>query len=388
MDKILLSTKKRLLLPVVFLIGVALWLFLCHEQYNSYWFGTIYKVQTTDFNLLHHTLPSTLSQLIIADRDDLVQNVLDSNYGLFGLVVTDPADETVLYETSKNYHGKSWKGHIGSDELSSIRKGEPFDVLTDPPPLGSEWEHSSPRAEKASHSSSVKGKQAKVLGHLYYVRPDPPPFWSDLSSFVSTGLFESSGAKRGYLYITLTTMAFTGFMVLLFWLRQRGLEMKQGQFEFIQRELEIRKKALENLASELSAQKQRKAWLEKEAEMSYERALSLKRALEKLKDAMSLAGVATASQLPAGNGLSAAEGLFKTRTFHPPSALLEEIELLIPALNDNAVTLKSQASLLNDYCSTLEQRQSEMKRIVDQAYVRATRSSAQAAVESILDMTP
>jgi hypothetical protein len=86
--------------------------------------------------------------------------------------------------------------------------------------------------------------------------------------------------------------------------------------------------------------------------------------------------------------LSAAEGLFRARTSHPPSALLEEIELLIPALNDNAVTLKSQASLLNDYCSTLEQRQSEMKRIVDQAYVRATRSSAQAGAESILDMTP
>jgi len=388
MDKILLSTKKRLLLPVVFLIGVALWLFLCHEQHNSYWLGTIYKVQTTDFNLLHHTLPSTLSQLIIADRDDLVQNVLDSNYGLFGLVVTDPADETVLYETSKNYHGKSWKGHIGSDELSSIRKGEPFDLLTDPPPLGSEWEHSSPRAEKASHSTLTKGKQAKVLGHLYYVRPDPPSFWEDLGSFISTGLFESSGAKRGYLYITLTTMAFSGFMVLLFWFRQRGLEMKKEQFEFIQRELEIRKKALENLAAELSAQKQRKAWLEKEAEMSYDRALSLKRALEKLKDAMSLAGVVTASQLPPNNGLSAAEGLFKPRTTHPPSALLEEIELLIPALNDNAVTLKSQASLLNDYCSTLEQRQTEMKRIVDQAYVRATRSSAQAGVESMLDMTP
>ena len=63
--------------------------------------------------------------------------------------------------------------------------------------------------------------------------------------------------------------------------------------------------------------------------------------------------------------------------------------MLIPALNDNAVTLKSQASLLNDYCSTLEQRQSEMKRIVDQAYVRgATRTSVTAGADSILDMTP
>ena len=177
---------------------------------------------------------------------------------------------------------------------------------------------------------------------------------------------------------------------MLFWLRQRGLEMRQGQFEFVQRELEIRKKALENLASELSAQKQRKAWLEKEAEMSYERALSLKRALEKpqRRNVFSWRGDRLV-ELPAGNGLSAAEGLFKTRTSHPPSALLEEIETAYyRLLNDNAVTLKSQASLLNDYCSTLEQRQSEMKRIVDQAYVRATRTSSQTGAESMLDMTP
>ena len=179
-----------------------------------------------------------------------------------------------------------------------------------------------PEGRKGQSCCAHQGRQSKILGHLYYVRPDPPPFWEDLGSFVTTGLFESSGAKRGYLYITLTTMAFSGFMVLLFWLRQRGLEMKQGQFEFVQRELEIRKRALENLASELSAQKQRKAWLEKEADVSYERALSLKRALEKLKDAMSLVGAGAngAPLAPQATSLSAAEGLFKVRNTHPPSA--------------------------------------------------------------------
>ena len=53
-------------------------------------------------------------------------------------------------------------------------------------------------------------------------RPEPPPFLEDLSGFLFTGLFEMSGAKRGYLYITLTTMAFSAVVLLMVWLRQRG----------------------------------------------------------------------------------------------------------------------------------------------------------------------
>ncbi len=398
MDKILLSTKKRYLLPVVCAMGLLVWFFLCHEQYRSYWEGTIHRVQTTDFNLLHHTLPPTLSQLIVANRDDLVQKVLDSNYGLFGLVVTDPTDETVLYYTGKIYHRKSWQGHINPEDLAGIKKDEPYDLLTDPPPLAPIWEHLSPRDDKAAHVESAPARRAKVLGHLYYVRPDPPPFLEDLSSFLFTGLFEMSGAKRGYLYITLTTMAFSAVILLIIWLRQRGLEMKQGELDYMHRELGIRKKALEHLAAELNTQKARKIWLEKEADVSYQRALALKQSLERLKEALSLVGAAGLSQSQAPIAGRDAEGLFKTRSVHPPSALLEEIEDLIPALTDNATTLKSQASLLNDYCSILEQRQSEMKRIVDQAYFRANRvgqsfvdehlTGAIGASENVLDMTP
>jgi hypothetical protein len=399
MDKILLSTKKRFLLPIVCALGLLVWLFLCHEQYRSYWEGTIHRVQTTDFNLLHHTLPPTLSQLIVANRDDLVQKVLDSNYGLFGLVVTDPSDESVLYYTGKIYHRKSWQGHITPDDLAGIKKDEPYDLLTDPPPLAPAWEHGSPRDDKAEHVDVTQTRPAsKVLGHLYYVRPEPPPFLEDLSGFLFTGLFEMSGAKRGYLYITLTTMAFSAVVLLMIWLRQRGLEMKQGELDYMQRELGIRKKALEHLAAELNTQKARKLWLEKEADVSYERALTLKQSLERLKEALSLVGATGLSQVQPQSSLKDAEGLFKTRAVHPPSALLEEIEELIPALTDNATTLKSQASLLNDYCSILEQRQAEMKRIVDNAYFRANRvgqpiidermGMSLKASENVIDMTP
>jgi hypothetical protein len=57
MDKLLLSLRNRILVPVVCLAGILCWLALCSIHYQSYWLGTIAKVQTTDFNLLHHTLP-------------------------------------------------------------------------------------------------------------------------------------------------------------------------------------------------------------------------------------------------------------------------------------------------------------------------------------------
>lgn len=384
MDKFFLSINNRILLPAVFLGGLIVWLFLCEAHYQSYWNGTIFRVQTTDFNLLHQTLPTTLSQLIIAGRDDEVQKVLDSTYGIFGLVVTDPSDQTVLYRTNKVYHRESWQSKATPEGLAKEATVEPFDLLTDPPPLEPIWEHTSPRKEVATRVPSAANPSKHVIGHLFYVRPDPPAFLEDLSSFVLTDPRELSGAKRGYLFITLTSIGFSLVVVLLIMLRQRMVEMRQIELTHTQRELDIRKKALEHLSAELTAQKSRKTWLEREADDSYKRALGLKQALEKLRDSLALVN---ANNHPDANKAASTSGgsAIKVRpAIHPPSALLEEIELLIPALTDNAGNLKSQASVLHDYCAILEQRQTEMQKIVEHAYMKAQ----QAPAENILDMSP
>lgn len=381
MDKFFLSINNKVLLPVVFLGGVIVWLMLCEAHYQSYWNATIYRVQTTDFNLLHHSLPSTLSQLIIAGRDDEIQNVLDSTFGIFGLVVTDPSGETILYKTNKEYHRKSWQAKATPEGLLEEGKKEPFDVLTDPPPLEPVWQHESPRAEAAVRDVNAVNAGTRVIGHLYYVRPDPPPFLDDLGGFLTTNPGELSGAKRGYLFITLTTIGFGLVVILLVMLRQRMVEMRQIELDHIQRELDIRKKALEHLSSELVAQKSRKTWLEREADESYKRALSLKQALEKLRDSLALVNAGN-NGVP-GNGAQNPNAIKIRPAVHPPSALLEEIEQLIPALTDNAGSLKSQATLLHDYCAILEQRQTEMRTIVEHASTRA-----QQLPEALLDMSP
>jgi hypothetical protein len=52
----------------------------------------------------------------------------------------------------------------------------------------------------------------------------------------------------------------------------------------------------------------------------------------------------------------------------PPSAIFEEIEALIPGLTGNAQALRSQALQMQDYCLSLEERQEEMKRILQKAF--------------------
>ena len=162
------------------------------------------------------------------------------------------------------------------------------------------------------------------------------------------------------------------------------MEGKQLELKHVQRELEIRKKVLDHLSAELTAQKTRKAWLEKEADESYRRASALKEALTRLRDSLSVVNA-----LPGDNGVEmpAALGSMKQRKHYPPSMVLEEIEELIPAVAGNADALKSQATLLHDYCTVLEQRQNEMKRIVDYAYTR-TQAAGTITASNVLDMTP
>jgi hypothetical protein len=381
LDRFVLTLRIKFIVPFVFGCGLVLWLVLCDTHYEAYWNGTIRKVQTTDFNILHHTMPTTLSAMILADRPDLVQQALDSSYGLFGMAVTDPSGQNILYKTEKSYHHQSWKDRLNKQGLA---KETDFDLITDPPQMAALWAYDSPRTFKAKMiNHPVAGR---VLGRLYYLRDNPPTFNTDLANFLFSDWTELAGAKRGYCYITFTVLFFAVISLLLVFLRRRGLELKQREVDFIRRELEIRRKALDHLNNELATQKARKVWLEREADQAYKRAIGLKNSLEKLRDA--LAG-AMAQQTATGDNVTALpsppkEG--KPSNSHvrirpvaaPPSTILEEIEVLIPDLSENANALRSQADILNDYCNALEERQVEMKRIVETAFVRAQKIQSQA----------
>ena len=381
MDQLFLSLQKRFLVPIVIVGSLLAWLILCHANYKSYWYGTIYRVQTTDFNILHHSLPPTLSRMILEGKSELVQKTLDSTYGLFGLVITDPEGQTVLWQTNKVYHRESWHKKINPEYLNNLK--EPFDLLTAPAILEPLYEHESPRSDKATKVGSVDSMDGQVIGRLYYVRSIPPPFLEDLGNFLTKGFWVLSGAKRGYLFITLSTAAFAMVVLLVVWLRRRGLELKQKEVESFKRELDIRKKALEHLTQELEAQKSRKQALEKEADQAYRRAVGLKVALEKLRDALPGGAVQQGNQQGIQQGNQNGSPELRVRPpAHPQSSILEEIEELLPSLSENAQVLKDQAGMLHDYCATLENRQMEMQRIVDNAFRQAAGFGGAAAAGS------
>jgi hypothetical protein len=98
-----------------------------YDRYKNYWEKTIYRVQTVDFNMLSHTLPTKLSYTIVKNQPQELQRTLNSNYGLFGLVVTDPTGQNIIASS------QSSSSKIVPDDQKL--QNHPYDLLLDPPPV-------------------------------------------------------------------------------------------------------------------------------------------------------------------------------------------------------------------------------------------------------------
>ena len=176
-------------------------------NHKSYWEGTIERVQTTDFNILSHTLPTKLSYTLIAGDIEELQQTLNSNYGLFGLVVTnclstDPScpNQQILYQTESKL---SWRQQLKAKDLSNY----PYDLLQNAPPLKATGGFESSRA--ISWSFTGKTNPGQIIGRVYYVRGIAPDFWADYLSWMQGlpgSLLSDHGAQK---YYTLTTSLFS-----------------------------------------------------------------------------------------------------------------------------------------------------------------------------------
>jgi hypothetical protein len=364
MDKLFLSVNTKALVALVIVVAVVSWVSLCQKHYDSYWNGTIRRVQTVDFNMLHHALPVTLSYLVLSGRADSVQQVLDSNFGIFGLIITDPKGENIVYKSEKVYKAKSWQKELSIKTVKESQLGaecEHFDWLMNPPPDHAQYANDSPR--QAGDRQIASPPEGQVIGRIYYIRQPPPPFFEDVAGAFGSNWFEMSGSKRGYILQTLNVVSFSLLVVLVLLWRKQVIAGKERELQVLEKELAIKRRALDTLSSDLTAQRKRKEWLENESERAYKRALRLKESLSKLKEAFffvespGAAAAAQFNQLP---------GAISVRPPHdPPSAVIEEIESLLPDLTNNAKILRSQAEVLQTYCSQLEMQQSEMQQILE-----------------------
>lgn len=145
--------------------------------WNQYWNKTIFQVQTVDFNILFHTLPTKLSYNLINKDFQEIQNTLNSNYALFGLVVTDCQtsdnlcpEQKILFASNKY---KDWKNLISVPELAKYN----YDLLYDPPPKYAEGKIEGHWLTERKPTNNIN--QGKIIARVYYIRGKAPSFKQD-----------------------------------------------------------------------------------------------------------------------------------------------------------------------------------------------------------------
>jgi hypothetical protein len=356
MNRLVLSVQKRYLVPCVIVAAILIWLGFCRSHYESYWNGTIHRVQTVDFNILHHTLPTCLSQMILQGRTDEIQKVLNSNFGIFGMVITDANGQEILFRTNNFYQKQTWQPKLSIEFLNSQK--EPFDLLMDPPPMAPQYGHKNPREDSVVALSKPQGR---VIGRLYYVRGVPPSFYDDLFNSVWSNWVELRGSKRGYILLTLVMLGFASSVIVMVLWRQRVLQSREKELQSKEHELSLRRRALDHLNADIASQRKRKEWLEQEAELAYQRALRIRESLVKLREDFFVAD-------PNGNPNQQADpdAVVVRPPMHKASSLIGEVESLLPELTHNARVLRSQAEVWQTYCAQLEARQAELQRLLSQ----------------------
>ena len=231
--KLLTAACGRFALIVSAAVGVAS--FVNAEHHKSYWNGTIQRVQTVDFNILTHTLPTKLSSALVQGNGEELQRTLNSNYGYFGLVVTsckellpECSNEKITFATNSDF---GWRQHIDEKGIGYLREiNAPYDILRNPPPLLTESEFDSSR--DLDRNATGATNTGDIIGRVYYVRGFPPSFRESYSSWLAGlpgNLFKDSQAYR-YYGLTLALFLAGGlsiWLILEALMAQRRAQKKQ-----------------------------------------------------------------------------------------------------------------------------------------------------------------
>ena len=189
---------------ITMLSSAAITMGVIYVNYYIYWKRTIYRTQTVDFNILANLLPSKLSTLITQRNTKEIQKTIDSNYGLFGILITDcsnterscPGQKIIYASNSKiinlsherqrlfptNDYVKTWsKNFQGQIDSRDLLESELFLVLRNPSPLSQEVRFPSPRDE---FSVTLTEKNlGNVIGRVYLLRAAPPSFLGELEKW-------------------------------------------------------------------------------------------------------------------------------------------------------------------------------------------------------------
>lgn len=246
------------------LLATLITLFLIYISYINYWTKTIYRTQTVDFNMLLNLMPTKLSMHLVDGDTKELQRTLDSNYGLFGVVITNCQTEQIdckgqaitylskgkiitnangekIYQNTEGY-ANNWQSRLTVGSL----QGQVYALLKTPPPLTAELEYQNPRQDNVTNTR--RKNKGKVIGRVYFIRNLEPPFLNELIKWLKNPLSASSGTLLNN-SIALATVV-TSFLV---WLMLEFLYYRANLAE--QRVVEAEKENLIILAKKYEAEK-------------------------------------------------------------------------------------------------------------------------------------
>ncbi len=168
--RLLIKSLSRLLVLELLLGGIGLG--VVYREYQRFWQQSIQQQQTTIHNTLGNMLPTALSVAI--DRQDrgAVRALLDGNYGLYSLVLTNSEGEQIL-ETSRDLREQA------ASEIWPLLLSSPFDAVYDPPALPGQASLP-PDFVGPPPSDRLPGL---AIARIYYLSAATPNFWQELGQW-------------------------------------------------------------------------------------------------------------------------------------------------------------------------------------------------------------
>lgn len=343
----------------LFLFGsLLLGLGLSFYDHHRYWKGTIKAVQTTELNILSHTLPTKLSLLLKNQDSEEINRVLNSVYGFIGLVITDcesrepKCQGEILYQTGRD---QGWEKNFDAKSLNEF----PYDPLFDPAPLKTEGSYDRPYDHQRNQTGQTN--QGEIIGRVYYVRSLPPSFWEGLLSWLSQLIWlEQFGIIHPYTF-NFTIFLVGGFISWRFMERElyqiesiNSTQRKQAQAEITR--LEQKNQTLEretkNLRHQITNLKQERE--EQEAQVRQQEDLIAQQNEEVRREREQLNQKEISLQSLKETNLTTQEEL---------NTLEQEIESLKRNLTEREETLEKQKLRLRQIQQSLEKAQNQEKRL-------------------------
>ena len=245
------------MLPIILAgIGITFHLRDVHEDYWGYKGktpqGTIYSVQTVEHNLSAAFMPFTIARLLNEGRDSEIESYLTGTFGLTGYIVTRcdlPSTSDSCVNEKIIASTQTW--WLQESGLSKKLEHNDFNILTNQHTPGIDWGYSAPKDESIIDQSFAP--LGDVIGRIYYIRNQKPPFNSQLRNwFFVDKIFNSNSTDRKYYTAIIAAYISAGivFSFVLNILLTMRLKQKRNQVEnrYLRVSLEETEEVKKNLA--------------------------------------------------------------------------------------------------------------------------------------------